>query len=413
MDTKKLNYKWVVVAACVLMVFTVLGFCSSSKSLYIKPITEALDITRGSFSISDSIRFITTAVINVFFSFLLEKLSVRKLISLGFLALIASMFLYSIATNVWLFYAGSVFLGLGLSWTTTTMVGTVVNMWCKEKKGTIMGIVLSANGLGAALAVQVLTPIIYNTNSQFGFRTAYRVVVAILLIVGIIVVSIIKDKPKGFEGKIETSKKAEKTGDWEGITYKTASHKLYFYLSLFCVFITGMTLQGIVGVFTPLMQDAGIPNSYVATVQSIHSLTLTVAKFAIGFLFDRVGLRKTANTCFIMAITTIAMFPLVSSSKTGLILAMVAGAASSFALPLETIMLPLYALDLFGNKSYAKFLGIFVSVNTAGYAIGAPFFNIFYDVYGNYNIAIYVAIVFMLIAFVTMQYVIKTAHKLR
>ena len=67
---------------------------------------------------------------------------------------------------------------------------------------------------------------------------------------------------------------------------------------------------------------------------------------------------------------------------------MIYGIFSSLALPLETIMLPIYASDLFGDKSFNKILGIFVSVNTAGYALGAPVVNLCYDLLGSYRLAL-------------------------
>lgn len=150
---RKFDYKWVIVGLSFLMVLTALGFCSSSKSLYIAPICEALGISRSTFSINDSCRFITTAIINIFFGSLIAKFGAKKLIGAGFVCLIASMLIYSFATNVYVFYVGGVFLGLGLAWTTTTMVGAVVNRWCKENKGTIMGAILASNGIGAAIAM--------------------------------------------------------------------------------------------------------------------------------------------------------------------------------------------------------------------------------------------------------------------
>lgn len=42
-------YKWVIAAACFLMVMICLGFCSSTKPLYLSAITKALDIERSFF----------------------------------------------------------------------------------------------------------------------------------------------------------------------------------------------------------------------------------------------------------------------------------------------------------------------------------------------------------------------------
>ena len=143
MKTKKFDHKWVIAAISFLAVFTALGFCSSSKSLYIKAITDTLGISRSAFSINDSCRFITTSIVNLFFGALFARFGAKKLMCAGFVSLIMSMFLYSVGTNVFVFYLGGIFLGIGMSWTTTTMVGAVIGQWFKENRGTVMGAVLA------------------------------------------------------------------------------------------------------------------------------------------------------------------------------------------------------------------------------------------------------------------------------
>ena len=192
---KKLDYKWVIVAVCGLMVFVCLGFCSSSKSIYTFAITENLKIPRGAYSLSDTFRYAATALVNVFFGGLMAKFGSKKLILTGFVFLILSSFVCSIAVSAPMFYLGGALLGLGLSFTTTTMVGSVVNKWCKKNKGTIMGFVLATNGIGAALATQVVTPIIYDEKNPLGFQNAFRLTAIILFFVAVVVLIFFKDKP--------------------------------------------------------------------------------------------------------------------------------------------------------------------------------------------------------------------------
>lgn len=242
---KKFDYKWVIVGLCFLMVFTALGFCSSSKSLYIKAITNALGISRSAFSINDSCRFITTSVINIFFGSLIAKFGMKKLIGAGFVCLIISSLIYSFATNVFIFYIGGVFLGLGLAWATTTMVGAVVNKWCKEGRGTIMGAILASNGIGAALAIQVVSPIINQEGNIFGYRDAYRLVALILLIVGALVMIFFKENPKGEENKkVELHKKKGRGQSWEGIEYSEAVKKSLLFWRTYMHFPDGYDPAG-------------------------------------------------------------------------------------------------------------------------------------------------------------------------
>ena len=219
---KKFDYKWVVVALCFLMVMICLGFCSSNKSIYLNAITGALGISRGAFSINDSCRFITTAIVNMFFGTLVYRYGTKKLIAAGFISLILSMLIYSFATNIFVFYIGGVLLGLGMSWTTTTMVGSIVNKWCKENKGTIMGAVLAANGLGGAIAAQIISPIIYEEGNPFGYQNAYRLVALILFVVAVIIMIFYRENPKGYvdDGKPQVHKKKPRGEGWVGISFE-------------------------------------------------------------------------------------------------------------------------------------------------------------------------------------------------
>ena len=112
---RKFEYKWVIMAVCILMIFTALGFCSSNKDLFLKPITQALGLDRAGFSLADTCRYIATAVVNLFFSALVVKWGAKKMSAFGFAALIGYCLVYSFATEYWHFYIGGALLGVGLA----------------------------------------------------------------------------------------------------------------------------------------------------------------------------------------------------------------------------------------------------------------------------------------------------------
>ncbi len=409
-EKKKFDYKWVIVVLSFLMVMICLGFCSSPKSLFIAPVTQALGIDRGLFSINDSLRFISTAIVNIFFGALMSRFGEKKLICAGFVSLISSQLIYSFASNVFVFYIGGILLGVGLAWTTTTMVGAVINKWCKENKGTIMGAVLAANGIGGAAAIQVITPII--EKSVFGYRNAYRFVSLVLLIVCVLIMLFFKNSPSKEEKKeTDTPKNKSRSRDWPGIEYKKAIKMPYFYFALACIFLTGFVLQGVNGVAAAHMRDTGLDPAYIATVLSVHSLVLAGFKFLVGFMYDKFGLRTTVNICSFTAVIVMILLSLITNSFMGKIFAMIYAILSSLALPLETIMLPIYAGDLFGQKEFNKFLGLFVSVNTAGYAVGAPMINFIFDKFKSYTPGFILCAIIMLITIVVLQFIISTAHR--
>ena len=412
---KKLDYQWVIVVTCFIMEFVALGFCSSNKSLYLGAITEALNIKRSLFSINDSVRFITSAVVNLFFGALIQKLGARKMVGIGFAALIAAMQIYAHANNVFVFYIGGSLLGLGLAFCTTTMIGSIIRRWVKENTGTILGFVLAANGLGGALAAQIVTPIIYEEGNPFGYRNAYNLVTLILVATGILAVVFLRNQPKNDTSTAAPTphKKKPRGGGWIGISYEDARKKPYFYAALVGIFLTGMVLQGVNGASAAHMKDVGLDAGYVATVLSIHSIALMVFKFSTGVMYDKWGLRVTMIICDIAALVVMVFLALVSNSPAGMVYAMIYGIFSSLALPLETIMLSLIATDLFGNKSFDKILGIIAALNTLGYAVGAPLMNFCYDAFGTYVPFIWVCVGIMVVVTLMYQFVISAAAKER
>jgi len=409
---RKFDYKWVVIAMCFLMVMISLGFTSSTKSLFPDEIAKDLETERSLVAIGESCRYITTAIVNLFFGFLVVKFGPKKLICGGFVSLIVSMLLYSFANHLVVIYIAGTLLGAGLSFTATTMVGYLVGIWCSENKGTIMGIILASNGLGGAIAIQVVGRII-DPEVIGSYRNAYRLIAIVLAVTLVLLLIFLRDKPKDYDESIPRKvQKSKKRGqDWVGIEFSDAVHKFYFWGALVCIFFSGLILQGTHGIVKMHLLDVGIDYSKILTLLSFGSIILASAKFLTGFIYDKFGLRITATTCTAIAAATTFILALIKGNSLGFILAIVYTVISQYALPLETIMLPIYASDLFGKESYPKILGLFVSVNTAGYAVGAPLMNLCYDIFDSYVPALLLVGGIMIGVLVLLQFVITAAHK--
>ena len=128
-------------------------------------------------------------------------------------------------------------------------------------------------------------------------------------------------------------------------------------------------------------------------------------------MYDKKGLRFTMTINYICAFFAMGLMAFIGPSTIGIVLCFIYLVLADIALPLETIMLPIYAGDLFGRKEYAKMLGICVSVNTAGYALGSPVMGFVFDAFDSYRPAFYAGSVLMFITVVIMQFVITSANK--
>lgn len=416
---KRFDYAWVTIALCFLCVCTSLGLCSSGRTYYLTAITEALGIKRSLYSLTDTIRYGVTTVLSLYLGFFIRKFGVKKLLCVGFTCLIGFAYVSSVADGLWGFYLAAVLLGVGLSWTSTAMMSAVVGLWCKKNRGTITGIVLSANGLGGAIAVQIISPIIFRPSDHplgyepFGYRDSYRLVALILAVVLLLVILFFKERPKGVDkSELVVGKKKKARGlGWVGMDYAQAVKKPYFYVAMLCIFLTGMSLQGLGGIATPHMYDLGFDKQFVANLGTITSLCLMGTKIFSGFMYDKTGIKITMNICFVCAFVSLGGLVLLDNTMMGKMIALVRGIVGTVATPLETVMLPLFASELFGDKSFLRVLGIFSAVNTAGLALGAPFANMCFDLFGSYNISFVILALFMLFAVIAMNFVVRSAHR--
>ena len=394
-EEKGNRYARVIIVLCFLMIFTGLGFASATRSLFVVPVTEELGIERSLYSFMDSFRFVATAVVNLFFGRLMLRFGARVLIGVGFLSLVLAEVIMAVSSGLIFFYLAGILFGIGFAFTATSMAGYVINAWCPGKNGTVMGAVLAANGLGGALATQIVSPVI---ESDRGWRAASLLIAAMILAVGIVTVIFFRNRtaePKQPSDKADQPKKPMSAADRRRIIVLAG-----------CIFFTGFVLQGVQGVAAAHMKDVGLAAEAIAGALSIHMLCLTGSKFLTGFFYDRLGLRPVVliNMSGAMLVTLVLLF--MTDGTLGFFMAVAYSALFALALPLETVMLPIYTREFFDKESFGRMLGILVAVNTAGYALGAPFLNMIYDLSGSYAAGFITVGAIMLVVLVTLQVLI-------
>lgn len=408
---KKFDYKWVILVICFLMEFMTLGFCSSNAGLFKVPITDALHIDRLSYSYAGTIRYAVQVLVALSFGSLVNRLGIKKMVLLGLTAMISATVLKMMGTNVFYFYLAGALHGFGIVFVGGTMASTIIRRWFKEDIGKYTGLVMSANGIGGAIAAQIISPIIYN-GETFGYRKAYFLMAVINIIISILILSLLRDNPS--DGPIVAGKKKKqpKRGVlWVGLEYSDVRKKSYFYIAAALVFLTGVSLQSIGGITIVYMNDLGISPAYIATLSTVASLVLTVSKLLVGATYDKWDLRVALLMCQLTALTTFVLKGLLTNSTAGLIIAMIATICSSIALPLETVMLPLLTNDLFGSASYNKILGIFLAMNSLGLCLGTPLGELLRNLTGDYRSCFWLFSVILIFVIALFQVVLKIAKK--
>ena len=406
----QIDYKWVILIVCFVMEFFVLGFCSSNAGLYTKSVTEALDIPRSLYSIGNSIRYVAQILVAMTFGHVISRFGVNMVAGFGFATLAFSVVVRAIAANIIHIYIGNVLWGIGIVFSGNTIAGTIIRRWFKKDVGRYTGIVMSANGIGGAIAAQIITPFI--SSGTFGYRKAYMLSAVIAFVIGALVVLFLRECPEGEDAVPDAPKVKKARGStWVGLPYETVKRKFYFYATIALVFLTGISLQSVGTITLVYFADVGLSAGYIATIATVSSLCLTLTKIMVGTVYDKCGLRFTIYMCLFSATSAFIMKLFVNTSVLGMVLAMVSSVIVVFATPMETVMLSLINNDLFGSKPYEKVQGVLMAVNSLSLCLGSPLADIYHDMFGTYKPCFwFFAIVFTFVA-LGYTFVIRAAHK--
>ena len=405
----RLDYKWVILIVCFLMEFLCLGFCSSNPGLYTVKVTSALNIDRTVYALSNSIRYIAQVFMALAFGTLTTRFGIKKMVLAGLCSLIGATFLRAFATVFWHFYIASAFHGVGMVFVGGSMAGTIVRRWFHKDIGKYTGIVMSANGIGGAVAAQIVTPII-NNGEVFGYRKAYLLSATIAIAISIVIVIFLRDSSDAAPVVTKGQKKARGAA-WTGIDYNLVKRKPYFYIAAALVFLTGISLQSIGGITIVYITDMGMPTAFIAAISTVSSLTLTFSKVLTGAMYDKKGLRFTLMMGLSCALVMFILKGILTNSTAGMIMAMTATVLSSIALPLETVMLTLLANDLFGSASFTKVLGVFMAMNSLGMCLGSPMGEFICKLVGDYRPCFWIFSVVLVVVIVAYIFVLKAANK--
>ena len=381
----KKHYHWIIAIVVLLEMSVYVGFLNNLTSLHIVPVTEELEISRGSFSLAISMKhlvgFFTTMVSGVLFL----KFGYRKL-------LLGGLFLGSIAYTILAFSQSAAMVAVGtfvmglLDFACSSTGATkIVGSWFYKYRGTVLGFVSAATGIGGSIFCIVLNKVI----ELHGWRASYGLCAVLVLVMGIIMFFVIRNRPSDMNlvpyGLGHIPKKKPRNSiqrpHWLGLTFGEMLRRPSFYLMIAGTFLSCCCMYMAFNVVVPHLTDRGLSSTDAAAMQSVLLLAMAAAKFLTGTLSDWIGARAVTMTCLVASAT--GLWLLADVTDTGS--ALVAMLFFAWALPATTITVPLLTTSLFGYQSSDRAIGVFLAMVTLSSMVSTPLTNVFFDILGSYS----------------------------
>ena len=185
------HYHWIIAMIVLLEMFSYVGILNNINGLYVIPVSEALGITRGDYSLAFSAKALAGALSVVLSGPLLRRYGYRKMAS-GFLAVAtAAFFVLCTCRNLVMLYLGAIMIGVCEGTCLTAGATFIIGSWFHRYRGSVLGCVTAATGIGGSAMCILLTHII----DSVGWRASYAACAIISAVMGLLVAMFIRDHP--------------------------------------------------------------------------------------------------------------------------------------------------------------------------------------------------------------------------
>ena len=371
-------------------IFTLTNY---SQGFFVGPVTAEFGWTSSQFFLSYTVLMCFGLMTGPLIGSIAAKAGLRIVGIIGLVGHSAAYVIISFNNGSLLFWYFSfallAILGAGslpIVWT------SVLNSWFFKHRGKAIGITMAGTGLGAFL----LPPIVEFFISNYGWRTAYRVIgVGALLVSLPIVISMFSEK-----SEVETvtaGKKAIPQPSTWGMTRDQAMRTARFWILGAVLFITVVVIAGLLSNFERIMSEKGFERSVIAMIASAMGLTVILGRLLVGALVDRFWAPGVAACFFVLPIIGLMIILQVDMTFFwGLLVAILIGLAAGA----ELDMLAYLTSKYFGSANYPAIFGVIIAFFTVGAGIAPPLFGEVAQAFDGYTRVLAISIALLLISVV-------------
>lgn len=276
--------------------------------------------------------------------------------------------------------------------------------WFERQRGLSLGIAMSGIGLG----VLVMVPLSEYFISNYGWRTAYLVLAAIVLVVLVPLNLIFARRspadmglqPDGGLPSIKSGRRASTTitvmdQAWVDKTWslKEAALTRKFWFLMAALAFGSFCYQGVFMHAVAGMVDGGVEKGQAALFLGIMGIVGSLGKIGFGFVSDRLG-REFANT-LAAVVATLGIFFIVILTPNSTVLPLLFVILFGFGYGAAAPLFPSVVADLFFGKSFGLIVAVIFLGASVGGSLGPLVMGLLRDISGDYDISFEFALVML------------------
>lgn len=344
----KVHFAFVIMVCCCLVQAFGMGLILNCGSLFYVSICDDLGFLRSEISTYMTGYFIGTTIGTPILGKLLSKYDTRVVMSVSIIVLSGSVAAMSTYHEIWQWQVSGFLVGFAGAGIFVLPSASFVGNWFIKHRGFVYGIVMSFSGISAAIFSQVINYIIYTQS----WRSAYLFVGIAALVVILPCSLIMRKKPSDIGtapyGYDESIYDAGESPAMRGVPFKVAVASVAFWCLFLFAGIASFIHGGIEQHMPGYIESIGFTAAFSGFVVSAESIGSVIDKFVMGWLNDKIGVRRTVIVELVLISIGILGFVFLRNPVLLILSTVLFGIQDSLA----SVSLPLLIRDIFGSKNY-------------------------------------------------------------
>ena len=386
---KNKSYKhWVIVFLMCCLSASSIGLCTNSIGVFYTPVSESLNILRGTFAMHATLSSLATAFMSLFMARLMRQYHYKIILLIGVFFTSVSTLLMAYSRSVWLFYILGIIRGIGIGIYGMVPLTVIITNWFMEKHGLATSIALSFSGLSGA----IFSPLLSSWITAFGWEHTYKLMAICILVLtlpALLCPWAIKPQnenllPYGYHQE-EQNKSITAT---KKMNYITCAFLCMCVITVLHTSITGIS-QHLSGMAISIQLSSSIG----AMMMSLAMFGNISTKLLIGFLSDLLNPLKASLIMIFANILSLCLLwnSMIAGQVTLLLI-------SSFAFgsiySVGAVGLPLLTRYFFGLQNNYQAYSIIGFLTNVGSSSSLALIGYVYDFTGGYELVIIIALLF-------------------
>jgi MFS family permease len=396
---RKIFYGWWIVLATSLIHLWGAGTFFYSFTAFFNPLVDEFGWSYAATSLAASIRSIEGGIASPLVGLAADRFGARRLLFLGSVVSGAGFMLFSQIDSLTSFYLIYVFLSIGSSFLFPVPGWTAVTGWFVKKRGTAIGILSAAIGLGGGLVYLVNALI-----AIYGWRMTLIIMGIGMWMICIPCSLVVRHRPEPYglapdgnmacafqTGAAEQSAESGPEFSKDFSFGKAIRTRAYWGIAL-AITVSAAGLNAVVVHVMPYLISMGFTREKASLVAGLVVFVSIAGRFGMGWISNRVDSRKLLAIAFVLQI--LGLIFLTGAKTKWWVVAFIVTFGPGYGGAI-TVRLTLQA-QYFGRRAFGAIQGSFMAVIMVG-TISSPLLaGMCYDHFGSYRLAWLVMAVLML-----------------